>query len=508
VRGGGAPWGVLGRLGGDCTRRGLRRPLQRIRAAAARCHRERQARLRATCALPAPVARLPALWCGASQSRTASSPAAHRRLARDIKEFLASIRQHNLARLRKVRRTQAAEAAAAVQAVTDALLDEVEVQALEGQELGAGAAAPVEAGSAAAAAGHVSASGEGGGRADGCGGPSPKRRRQHIALEYEDDSDSQEWRPGGAAHAASPKYTPASAAPPKPPLGKEAAAARAAALAAGAKEGVEPSAAELLSLEWLREAPDDVAHRYLAGIKGEGGRGGGREGGAEGSRGGRAQSAARGRLAAKLNSTRRRARPWQLGWCACLACCPRYAHAPPDPHKQSALPVSALQGWVVRALRASCCWSWARRSSRWTPTWAGSARGEAGRGLDGGWQGCGCGCLFIGVEMVRSQQALRRLLPLAPASFPFPSRSTSTTHLDALKQPPLTASPYTPITGPIPAQPPLLPPHSITSRPPLSRPPPQAGLDPAGCRGGGGGPGRLRARARGARLPALTPAGL
>ncbi len=83
-----------------------------------------------------------------------------------------------------------------------------------------------------------------------------RRRRGHIALEYEEDSAAA----GSAARAAGMAAAAGKPGPlPKLPPGS----------AREEEEAEEVPAHELLSLEWLRDAPDGVARDYLMNIDGE-----------------------------------------------------------------------------------------------------------------------------------------------------------------------------------------------------------------------------------------------
>lgn len=85
------------------------------------------------------------------------------------------------------------------------------------------------------------------------GGTGNRRRRGHISLEYEDDNNAAA-RSAGVASGAAGKSGPL----PKLPAGS-----------AREEEEEEVPAHELLSLEWLRDAPDGVARDYLMNIDGE-----------------------------------------------------------------------------------------------------------------------------------------------------------------------------------------------------------------------------------------------
>lgn len=108
--------------------------------------------------------------------------------------------------------------------------------------------------------------GEGGARGagDASTGAGGRRRRGHVSLEYEDDGAAG----GGGEAAALGSAGTAGAAGTAGPLPK---------LPPGSSreddEAEEMPAHELLSLEWLRDAPDSVARDYLMNIDGGGGRG-------------------------------------------------------------------------------------------------------------------------------------------------------------------------------------------------------------------------------------------
>ena len=198
------------------------------------------------------------------------------RLADQIIRFLNQIRQHNLQRLRKQRREAARLERAAVGGLLSDMLDSV--GASEAFEVPAGAGEPAGAAQPALAAAPAAAGG------------SPRRR--HIALEYEGEGED-----GWGPRRASPAAAAAAARQPQAPAPRQAQAPAAAAMAAGAvaqqeraeqqgsggssSGGVkssgagggcdgdqEPTARELLSLEWLREAPDEEARNYLLNIDG------------------------------------------------------------------------------------------------------------------------------------------------------------------------------------------------------------------------------------------------
>lgn len=83
-----------------------------------------------------------------------------------------------------------------------------------------------------------------------------RRRRGHISLEYEEESAAA----GAGARAAGVAGKPGKPGPlPKLPPGS----------AREEEEAEEVPAHELLSLEWLRDAPDSVARDYLMNIDGE-----------------------------------------------------------------------------------------------------------------------------------------------------------------------------------------------------------------------------------------------
>lgn len=211
------------------------------------------------------------------------------RLADQIRRFLNLVREHNLARLRKARRAAAKqeaaarkEEAAAVEAAVAAMLD----------SLGAAEAFEV------AASGEGTASGSGGAPGDaedvsvapgsqsaGQGGVSLRRR--HIPLAYEAPgavplgaTGQQKGSSGGGGSRAGKAGRPGRVGPAagtggmeeegKEGYGGPAAGAGGRGAAAVEEDEDEPSDAELLSLEWLRDAPDDEARNYLMSIDGEG----------------------------------------------------------------------------------------------------------------------------------------------------------------------------------------------------------------------------------------------
>lgn len=172
------------------------------------------------------------------------------RLADQIIRFLNLVREHNRQRLRKQRRAARKAEAAAVEGAMAAMLDSLSAaDVFEAAQVGGGSAEQ----EADEAAQGSQAEGR---RSGGSGG----RPRRHVTLQYE------------------PSPRPA-AAPAAPSHKKGGGKGRATAVgtSAGGDEGeggwegeeVEPSDAELLSLEWLRDAPDDVARNYLINIDGE-----------------------------------------------------------------------------------------------------------------------------------------------------------------------------------------------------------------------------------------------
>ena len=173
--------------------------------------------------------------------------------------------------------------------------------------------------------GHAAtaAAAQGKGQTGGSGG-SPRR---HITLEYEGG-------PGGAPTAAAPAAAPAAATLPS--AGGSVVSGGSGRGQAGKQGGEEEefTPQELLSLEWLRDAPDDVARNYLMNIDG-----GWRQG-----------------------SLRALALPLVVQHTPTLL----PPHSPPN------------QAWAASRWAASCCSRWARRSSRWTQTWAASAHGGWG----------------------------------------------------------------------------------------------------------------------------------
>lgn len=244
---------------------------------------------------------------------------------------------HALQRLAKARRVAAREAAARekqqraeqseVAAVVESMLDSV------------GAAQAFE--EEAAAAGDAG---------DSTGGSPRSRPRRHISLEYEADGPASP-PPAAAGRAGGGKA--------QPRRGGEPGAAGKGAAAGGSSSGggdqgsqseapEEPSPQELLSLEWLRDAPDDVARNYLMSIDGG--------------------------CWHATNAT--------LACHALLACAGTLPATLPDtlaqPNTAGALLAGrCAQAWAARAWPASCCSRWAKRSSLWTPMWAASAHGKA-----------------------------------------------------------------------------------------------------------------------------------
>ncbi len=180
-----------------------------------------------------------------------------------------------LQRLAKARRAAAREAAARerqeraergeVAAVVDSLVESV--GAAQAFEEAAAAAEGAQAG------GHNSAGGSGGG--DSCSSSPRSRPRRHIAPEYEADGPASPPPPAGGRAAARPQQRrgaeTGAAAGNGAAGGDSGGGGSVSGSGSGSQEGqgeVEPTAQELLSLEWLRDAPDDVARNYLMSIDG------------------------------------------------------------------------------------------------------------------------------------------------------------------------------------------------------------------------------------------------
>ncbi|KAL4855186.1 hypothetical protein ACK3TF_004177 [Chlorella vulgaris] len=207
------------------------------------------------------------------------------RLAQQIIDFLNQIRQHNMHRLRKEQRAAAKEAAATAAAAAAAAAAEAEAGAASRVAAAPGDDEPSiaepsgsGAGAGGAAAGAMEAIPGSAASAPAAGpgsGGSPRRR--HIALCYEEESEAQaqqQQQQSGTGQAAaggevalapglSAKEQAAAAAPPAPAGGGDS-------CGGGGEASGEPAAHELLSLEWLREAPDEAARSYLMNINGLG----------------------------------------------------------------------------------------------------------------------------------------------------------------------------------------------------------------------------------------------
>lgn len=185
---------------------------------------------------------------------------------------------------------------------------------------------------------------------DSAGGSPRSRPRRHISLEYEADGPASP-PPAAAGRAAGGKAQPRRGGEPSA-AGKGAAAGSSSSgsgrQGSQSEAAEEPSPQELLSLEWLRDAPDDVARNYLMSIDG-------------------------GCCPATIAT---------LACQALLACAvmlPATLHGPlAGPHNAGTLLTGpCAQAWAARAWPASCCSRWARRSFLWTQMWAASARGKA-----------------------------------------------------------------------------------------------------------------------------------
>jgi hypothetical protein len=177
------------------------------------------------------------------------------RLAAQIIDFLNSIRQHNVVRLRKERRAADKEAEAAASGLLDAAVHAVEAAAAlqgscaegsGGSNLGDALNQPADR--------RVRRQGEDslvhGTCGSGGGREARPSRRPHVSLEYE----------AAGRHKGQEQQQQA---------GRQQAQDCAVLDVAVKSDGwPEPSASELLSLEWLRTAPDDVARNYLMNING------------------------------------------------------------------------------------------------------------------------------------------------------------------------------------------------------------------------------------------------
>lgn len=177
-------------------------------------------------------------------------------------------------RLAKARRVAAREAAARERAER-AERDEV-VAVVDSMLESVGAADAFEA--AAAAEGARDGSGsrgsmDAGSGSGGSGNSSPRGRpRRHISLEYESEGPASPPLAAGAPQQRRGGGPPAAgrgAPGGKSSGGKSSAGAGGSSQESqGSEAGEEPSPQELLSLEWLRDAPDDVARNYLMSIDG------------------------------------------------------------------------------------------------------------------------------------------------------------------------------------------------------------------------------------------------
>ena len=240
-------------------------------------------------------------------------------MAAQIKRFLNDVRQHNLRRLRRLREQQQQQQASQREPdVTTAAVDLASLPVRPSTSGGSSGGSP-----------------RGGNTSDG--GSEGARRRRHIVLEFEGahDSSAQRKSPPTPQTAQLQAQLHGSPAPPQdapPALARAAGAAappllvqsvsveqmrlkeqeRAAREAAAAATAPIPSDEELLSLEWLRDVPDDEMRAHLMGIDGEAG-------------------GVRGHVALPCRCQRRPA-----------------AGLHPPPRRP-------LQAWAARAWPASCC---------------------------------------------------------------------------------------------------------------------------------------------------------